>query len=108
MVFKYEQQQVENLQEGITRRILAHAGKLMVVELHFKAGAVGYLHSHPHEQATYILEGVFEFEIGGVKTVVRKGDTLYKEPNIVHGATCLEDGKLIDIFTPQREDFLKK
>jgi quercetin dioxygenase-like cupin family protein len=31
---------------------------------------------------------------------------LYKEPNVVHGAVCLKKGKLIDIFTPHREDFI--
>ncbi|PCT24654.1 cupin, partial [Escherichia coli] len=26
---------------------------------------------------------------------------------IVHGCKCLEKGVLLDIFTPQRQDFLK-
>jgi hypothetical protein len=30
-------------------------------ELHFEEGAVGALHSHPHTQTTYVLEGEFEF-----------------------------------------------
>jgi len=38
---------------------------------------------------------------------VKKGDSLYKEPNIIHGCVCLEAGKLLDVFTPKREDFLK-
>ena len=27
-------------------------------------------------------------------------------PNELHGATALEDAVILDIFTPQREDFL--
>ena len=38
--------------------------------------------------------------------VVRKGDTLYKLPNLEHGCVCLEEGVLLDFFTPMREDFV--
>lgn len=92
--------------EGVRRKILAYSDDLMLCELHFDRGAIGALHSHPHQQITYILSGEFEFEIEGVKTVVRAGDSLYKKPNVVHGALCLKAGSLLDIFTPMREDFV--
>ena len=38
--------------------------------------------------------------------MVRKGDTLYKLPNVEHGCVCLEEGVLLDFFTPMREDFV--
>lgn len=91
---------------GVRRAVLAHGKELMVCRLWFEKGAVGNLHRHPHVQATYILSGVFEFRIGGEKKIVRAGDTLYDESNILHGAVCLEAGELLDIFTPEREDFL--
>ncbi|WP_320130231.1 cupin domain-containing protein [uncultured Sphaerochaeta sp.] len=92
--------------EGITRKVLAHHENLMVCELHFQEGSVGVLHTHPHEQCTYIISGKFEFEIGGKKVVLQAGDSTYKQPEILHGAVCLQEGSLIDIFTPEREDFL--
>ena len=73
----------------------------------FKKGAVGNLHQHFHEQCTYIISGKFEFNINGVKKILGAGDSTYKEPNVIHGAVCLEEGSLIDIFTPERKDFLK-
>jgi len=79
----------------------------MTVEVVFETGAIGAMHSHPHEQCTIVLEGAFEFTVGDQKKVVKKGDSLYKEPNIIHGCVCLEAGKLLDVFTPKREDFLK-
>lgn len=97
---------IEDLGNGVHRRILAHAGSLMQVEFHFDRGACGTLHSHPHEQLTHVLSGVFEFTIGDETRIVRTGDTLYKRPGIRHGCTCLEAGVLLDTFTPQREDFL--
>ncbi len=34
------------------------------------------------------------------------GDRVYIEPNLLHSAVCLEEGILIDTFSPVREDFL--
>lgn len=98
----------EDLGNGIKRKILAHGGNMMAVEVHFEKGAIGNMHCHVHEQLTYVLSGVFEFTIGDETHVVKAGDTLYKKPNIMHGCICLEKGVLLDMFTPQREDFLKK
>lgn len=98
--------QLDDLGNGVTRRILAHGGTMMAVEVTFEQDAVGPLHHHPHEQLTYVLSGRFAFTIGGVTKEVGAGDTLYKAPNIVHGCVCLEAGVLLDTFTPQREDFL--
>ena len=98
---------LEDLGGGIRRRILAHAGALMQVEFHFEAGAVGALHSHPHEQLTHVLSGEFEFTIGDETRTVRAGDTLYKRPGIMHGCLCRKPGVLLDTFTPQRDDFLR-
>jgi quercetin dioxygenase-like cupin family protein len=99
--------QSEPAGEGVRRKVLAYGDQLMMAEVHFEQGAVGALHSHPHTQLTYILEGEFEFEIGGVKSIVRKGDTLYKQPHVVHGCTCLQKGILLDTFNPYRADFVE-
>ncbi|HAN44785.1 MAG TPA: cupin domain-containing protein [Ruminococcaceae bacterium] len=92
---------------GVKRKILAYGEDLMAVEVHFEEGAVGALHQHPHTQLSYVLEGEFEFEINGVKKLVKKGDTLLKQPNLVHGCVCKKAGILLDIFTPYRQDFVK-
>lgn len=99
--------ETEELGKGISRKILAYNGNLMSVEVNFQEGSVGELHSHPHEQMTYILEGEFLFKIKNQEKIVRVGDVLYKEANAIHGCKCLKKGKLLDIFTPIRNDFLK-
>jgi len=92
---------------GVKRKVAAHGEGLMVCHLWFEKGAVGALHHHHHTQCTYILSGKFEFDIDGKKVVLGPGDSTYKQPDILHGAVCLEKGELLDIFTPEREDFLK-
>lgn len=93
--------------EGVERKILASDGKLMAVEVKFEKGSIGALHSHPHEQISYILKGSFEFEIDGKKHVISQGDSYYVKPDVIHGVKALEDSIILDVFTPQREDFLK-
>lgn len=97
---------VDDLGGGVTRQVLASNDNLMVVKVNFEKGSIGEVHQHVHEQITYILSGVFEFVIDGKKEILHAGDTTYKQPNIPHGAVCLEAGSLLDIFTPMRKDFI--
>lgn len=107
MFFAYNEMKSEVLGQGISRKILAHDEKLMVVEVHFEKASVGTPHVHEeHDQIVYILEGAFEFTLEDKKHICRKGDSLYIKPRTMHGTICLEAGKLLDIFTPQRDDFL--
>lgn len=96
----------EELGGGVCRKMLGYDNQIMMVSVRFEEGALGSPHSHFHTQATYVVSGKFEFEIDGVKQVVTAGDGVYIEPNLVHGAKCLEAGELIDTFSPVREDFL--
>lgn len=98
--------ELENCNAKVNRKILAYSDELMCVENHFEAGGVGALHHHPHTQITYVVSGAFEFEINGVKKVVRAGDSMLKKDSVEHGCVCLEKGILLDIFTPMREDFV--
>lgn len=97
---------LQDLGEGVSRKVLAHSDNMMSVEVHFQEGAIGSMHSHPHEQLTYVLSGEFEFTIGDEKKIVKAGDTMYKKPDIEHGCICLKAGVLIDTFTPMRKDFV--
>ena len=96
----------EKTGEGVQRKILSYGEALMSVEVHFKAGASGEIHTHPHTQLTYVLEGEFVFIVGDNTETVHKGDTIYMLPNIPHGCTCTKSGILLDLFTPMREDFI--
>ncbi len=92
--------------DGVVRRILTYTDDVMAVENSFRKGAIGALHHHPHTQITYVVSGVFEFEIDGEKHIVRAGDAMLKTNSVEHGCICLKDGILLDIFSPKREDFV--
>ena len=108
MIFKNAEIGFEDLGSGVKRKILAHGGTMMSVKVFFEKGSIGELHTHEHEQVCYVLKGKFEIQIGDKKDIICEGDTYYAEPNIPHGVKALEEGILLDTFTPQREDFLKK
>jgi quercetin dioxygenase-like cupin family protein len=93
--------------EGTTRQILGYDGQLMLVKVKFQQGAVGAVHSHYHSQSTYVASGRFEVTIDGHKRILASGDGFYVEPDVFHGCVCLEEGILIDTFSPMRGDFLK-
>ena len=91
---------------GVSRRILSHGKEIMAVEVSFETGAVGAMHSHPHVQISYVLDGKFKATVGDEVRIISAGDTYLADPDVPHGVVCLEKGRLLDIFTPEREDFL--
>lgn len=102
----HEDVKEECVGRGVRRRILAYSKDLMCVENTFAEGAEGQLHHHPHTQITYVVSGVFEFEIDGEKRIVKAGDTMLKLNGVEHGCVCMKEGILLDIFNPMREDFV--
>ncbi len=105
--FKNEDIEFEHLDDLIKRKIVARGGDMMIVEMTFKKGGIGKLHDHFHEQVSYCISGKIEFTVNGETTIIGPGDSVYMPPDSVHGAKVLEDAVLLDIFTPQREDFLQ-
>lgn len=91
---------------GVTRQVLGYNEDLMMVKVSFLKGAIGTLHTHQHTQTTFCASGIFEFSIGEETKIVREGDATYIPSGVLHGVVCLEEGVLIDVFNPVREDFL--
>lgn len=100
----------EIVEEGkCSRRIKKYDGSLMMVEVYMEDGCISAPHAHPHEQCTYVLEGEFVFHVGEESRTVKAGDSIYMPPELLHNCELRsEKGRLLDIFTPIREDFLEK
>lgn len=92
--------------DGNRRRAILHTDELMMVEFAFEKGGIGDPHSHPHVQASYVAAGRFEVTIDGKAEIVSAGGSFIVPSGLVHGVKALEKGRLIDSFTPARQDFL--
>lgn len=97
--------QWEEVGPGLKRQIMGYDDKILMARVLFEKGAIGVVHDHYHSQATYVVSGKFEVLIDGETKVLTAGDGFYIPPHMKHGAVCLEDGELIDVFSPIREDF---
>ncbi|MEM7710800.1 MAG: cupin domain-containing protein [Pseudomonadota bacterium] len=93
--------------QDVTRQVLSDHPDLMVVAFRFDAeGAEGKRHDHPHVQSTYVESGRFRFTLGEEVREVGPGDSFVVPSGLPHGCICLEPGRLVDCFTPRRNDFL--
>ena len=98
---------LEDLGDGVSRKILGYNSGLMLVKVFFKAGAVGAAHQHPHQQVSYVLQGEFEVNVDGKTDVLYCGDSFVVSENARHGVVCRKTGILLDAFSPLRNDFLE-
>lgn len=96
----------QDLGGGVRRKILCYAPSVMLVRVVFESGAVGAAHHHPHIQCTLVARGRFEVTIAGTTRILGAGDSFIVPSGAVHGVVALEDGELVDSFTPMRVDFL--
>ncbi|MBU1565456.1 MAG: cupin domain-containing protein [Proteobacteria bacterium] len=93
------------------KRYLCHTDSLMLVIIDFDDGpsaAPDPPHSHPHEQISYVAAGELIVHIGDEVTELKQGDIFAVPPNVPHTIQLLSNHvRLVDTFTPLREDFLK-
>jgi quercetin dioxygenase-like cupin family protein len=89
---------------GITGHY-AHGTNLTFGYVEVKKGSVLPQHHHVHEQITYILEGQLDMIISGVPCLLKAGMYHIIPSNTPHSATAPVDCKVIDVFSPVREDY---
>lgn len=79
---------------------------LMLSFVYMKPHSVAALHAHPEEQMGLVLEGEYEFELNGVRKMIRKGDVYIVPPNTPHAAYTYDQSCLaLDIFAPPRTGY---
>ena len=89
---------------GFTGKYL-HADSLSIGWLDAKAGYAVPLHSHIHEQVSFVQEGKMLFIIEDEEFILEAGMAITVAPNLKHRASAITDCKLIDVFNPVREDY---
>ena len=86
---------------------IAHSEQATYCRFTIEHGTILPKHSHVHEQWCHVLEGDLEFDINGEKQLLTAGMAAFIPSWAPHSAKALSECKVIDCFTPVREDFIE-
>lgn len=105
MFFRYSDAVPVQVVPGLVRRTLAEGGKMMTCEFILEKGAEIPSHSHPQEQLGYVVSGRLIITVGDNSAELSAGDCYYAPAGVSHGAVVLEKARVVDTFSPPREDY---
>ncbi len=92
------------ISRGFTARFI-HTETMTIAFVDVEAGADLPQHAHMNEQVTNLLEGEFEFNLGGEVMLLRPGQSVVIPSNVPHSGRAITFCRLLDMFSPVREDF---
>lgn len=93
------------LAPGVTLRTM-WGERIMMSMVEIAPHAVVPMHMHPNEQAGMVLQGEFDFTIGGETKRLKQGDAYVIPGGVEHGVVGTDGWSMaLDIFSPPREDY---
>lgn len=104
MFQKFKMVPVKEIAPGFFSRLI-HTENNTINFLEVKKDSELPLHSHPHEQSSFVLEGTFEMTVNGETRQLGPEDFVLIPGGVSHSGKALTDCKLIDVFSPVREDY---
>lgn len=84
---------------------LIHTDTNTINFIEVKAGISLPRHNHIHQQCSFVIEGKFEMTVNEIPQVLDAGSFAAIPSNAWHSGKAITDCKLIDIFSPVREDY---
>ncbi|MEP7110960.1 MAG: cupin domain-containing protein [Ferruginibacter sp.] len=104
MYKEIEQIEPKEIVKGYKARFI-HSEMMTMAFWEVEAGAVMPIHQHIHEQISQVLEGKFELVVAGKRIVYEPGFVAVIPSNTPHGGVAITNCKLLDMFSPAREDY---
>ena len=83
-----------------------HSANLTFALWSIDAGAAAPEHAHLHEQTVYVLSGELELTVAGATRRLPEGSMLVIPPHVPHAARAIAACRVLDVFSPIREDYL--
>ena len=84
---------------------LIHTANNTINFIEVKAGNSVPDHQHIHEQMSFVLEGQFQLTIDGEVQILDASMFAVIPSNVRHSGLAITDCRLIDVFSPVREDY---
>src|SRR5438094_6647011 len=91
---------------GITRRTVACGETMYQMLATLAAGSRMPEHSHSQQQIVHMLEGKMRLIGDGVPHELSTDDSFYLASNVPHGVETLSATRVLDTFSPPRNDYL--
>ena len=91
---------------GIKRQTVTSGKTMYQMTAHLEAGSKMPEHQHPQEQIVHILEGHMKLIVNGMPHELTAGDSFYLASNVPHGVETVEDTRVLDTFSPPRDEYL--
>lgn len=91
---------------GVKRRTHAHGRTMYQMVAELAAGSRMPEHQHSQEQIVHILSGRMRLIVAGVPHELKTGDSHYLASNIPHGVETIEETRVLDTFSPPRDEYL--
>lgn len=78
----------------------------MVTKMLYKTTDFVPFHQHPNEQSGYVISGVYKLKIEDKEYLLSQGDAYSIPANREHSIEIIEEGEVLDVFSPIRQDYL--
>jgi len=108
--FRWADVPEEQVKADLTRRLIS-GDRVMIATVELERGCIVPKHAHVHEQISCVLDGHLRLTVGddgGVSYDVRAGEVVLLPSNLPHAAEALADTRVLDVFSPPREDWLNR
>ena len=94
---------------GVKRTTIVSGDSITLVRVEVAAGAEVPEHTHPHDQAGTVMRGRVRIRLGtgdeAATTEVAAGGGYMIPGDLPHFVEALEDSTLVEVFSPEREEF---
>ena len=91
---------------GIKRQTVANGKTMYQMLATLEAGSKMPAHQHLQEQIVHILSGRMKLIVDGTAHEMKPGDSFYLASNVPHGVETLEETRVLDTFSPPRDEYL--
>jgi quercetin dioxygenase-like cupin family protein len=94
--------------DRIQMKTLVYGDRTLMTEFLLEQDAVLPRHKHPHEQTGYLVSGRVDLTIGDETHHLSAGDSWCIPGSVEHSVIARESSVAIEVFSPVREDYLRR
>ena len=99
-----ENLELKEIMPGCKAKII-HSEHMTIGYWEIDNGSLVPEHHHPAEQIVSMISGRFEMTIGEETKILVAGDKAVIPGNVPHSGKALEDCRIIDAWSPKRDEY---